>query len=536
MTNHFLIPLLTACAAAGLALSLSSCYETKQEFTLNPDGSGKLLHECTFQDVNMGNEAQTPEEALQAAAGRVINQSKGVDAWRDVQFKQLDDGRIWFRGTAYFRKLDALEISNQSMLEFHWQPGNDNQAELRLKLKQNAKPRAEQAQTELTEEQRARKIKEERRKFQQAKPMLAGMLAELTQTATFHLPGKVSASSNFERGEDNSLSLTFRGSRMIEVMETLINDDAWLAKHGFNPNNGADFSDEMTGMIFGAKAPVSATVITFGKPLFDYASEVAEARKQADQLQKLLGVAAIAAPAEGGELKSIRVVGARIQREMDKKLGFNQNPALTLTLLAEFPGSILDITDRSSITTALASDGTDLIKGNRDWDRRINFSRLSSDQSSALFDIDLKLPPRGVSGILEISGTLQYRVAGATKEIDPGIKELKAGAKGSELGAEIIAIKEGWNKNGSQALELKLKIPPRDLKAVHLVVDGVKSELAPGGYSGSDSSATFTLQHDAPIPENAGILIELHDQVKTHEAPFLLENLSLLGEPIGQGA
>lgn len=69
---------------------LSSCYETKQEFTLNPDGSGKVLHEYSFQNVNLANnENKTPEEALQAAIARIINDSKGVDAWNDVSFKQL---------------------------------------------------------------------------------------------------------------------------------------------------------------------------------------------------------------------------------------------------------------------------------------------------------------------------------------------------------------------------------------------------------------------------------------------------------------
>ena len=50
----------------GIALLLSSCYETKQEFTLNPDGSGKVTHECSFQEVKMNNEDDNSEEALQA--------------------------------------------------------------------------------------------------------------------------------------------------------------------------------------------------------------------------------------------------------------------------------------------------------------------------------------------------------------------------------------------------------------------------------------------------------------------------------------
>lgn len=63
---------LTVC----FAFLLSSCYETKQDFTINPDGSGKVKHECTFQNVNLGNENDTSQEALQAAIARVIKDSK----------------------------------------------------------------------------------------------------------------------------------------------------------------------------------------------------------------------------------------------------------------------------------------------------------------------------------------------------------------------------------------------------------------------------------------------------------------------------
>ena len=98
------------------ALLLCSCYETEQDFTLNPDGSGKVRHECSFQNIRMSNEPDDSPEALQAAIAKVIKDSKGVDAWRDVSFKRLDDGRLWFQGTAYFKNLAELEIPNQSML------------------------------------------------------------------------------------------------------------------------------------------------------------------------------------------------------------------------------------------------------------------------------------------------------------------------------------------------------------------------------------------------------------------------------------
>ena len=125
----------------GFALLLSSCYETKQDFMINPDGSGKVRHECSFQNMNLSNENDTSPEALQAAIARIVTDSKGVDAWTDVSFKRLEDGRMWFRGTAYFKKLDELEIPNQSMLQFAWKNQGGGKADLTLNLKKSDSPK-----------------------------------------------------------------------------------------------------------------------------------------------------------------------------------------------------------------------------------------------------------------------------------------------------------------------------------------------------------------------------------------------------------
>ena len=522
-----------------LPLLLASCYETKQEFTLNPDGSGKVVHECAFQNVNLMNDDLAGEDALKDAVRRLIENSKGVDAWSDVSFKQLDDGRIWFRGTAYFRKLGDLEIQDQSMMEFEWNPEADGKAVLSMRMKQDDEDNDEATNKELNDEQRAAKIREERAQFRQSKPMLSAMMATLKQNVSFKLPGTFTESSNFSRGTMGTLDLAFCGTKMVEAMETLIEDDEWMLANGFDQQDSPEFDGKLAALVFGEEAPVQATVSNATKPLFDYAAEVARAQKEAEKLAKQLGGVTVAAPAQGGELKSIRVAGVRLAKDLPKALDlcpFHNEPGYTLAVLAEFPGGILDVTDKSAITKALASDGTDLIKGKHDWDRRLGFPKLSADKSSALFEVPLKLPPPSAKGIREISGVIEYLVAEGTKEIELGFTELKPGAKGRELGAEIKKIEDGWGDKGTQNIELKLRIGTATLKNAWLVRKGVKTPLERRGHSGSDTLTTFTLEHEEAVPADATIVIEIHDDLKTYEVPFSLENLSLLGEPLGGGA
>lgn len=520
------------------ALLLSSCYETKQDFMINPDGSGKVRHECTFQSVSLNNENDTSVEALQAAIAKIVTDSKGVDAWTDVSFKRLEDGRIWFLGTAYFKKLEELEIPNQSMLQFAWKNQGGGKAELALDLKKSKNPKPKPDAAKLTPEERAKKNKDERAKFQQSKPMVTAMLGTLKQDVSFKLPGKVETRSNFKPTPSGTLGLSFEGAKMIDALEKLMADDAWLEKHGFDTQDTPALDAELGGLLFGEKAPVKATVSGATAPLFNYAAEVAAALKGAEKLQKQLGAVSIAPPAKGDALKSIKVVGVRMVAPVDKKLDirpFNYDAGYTLAVLAELPGSVLDVTDKSSITTATASDGSSLLKGERDWDRRLVFPKLSADKSSVMFDMELKLPEPSVKGIKEVSGTLQYRVSGAAKEIDLGLKSLKAGDKGTELGASIEKIKEGWQKDGSQDMELKLKLKPGDLKSAFIVVDGVKTEIKRNGHSSSGGTTTFTFASKTAFPEKGSIVLEIHDKVQTFDVPFKLENLSLLGTPMVSG-
>ncbi len=521
---------------AGMWL-LSSCYETKQDFVINPDGSGKVTHECSFQSMQMGDEDADEQEKLQAAVARIIENSKGVDAWKDVSFKSLDDGRMWFRGTAYFKKIDDLKIENQSMMGFGWKNPGGGKGELTMDFEKSddaaagAKPDA----SKLSAEERAKKIKEERAKFKESKPMLTAMLGGMKQAARFRLPGKPGAQTNFKPGKGGTIQIEFKGEKMISTLEKLMADDEWLMKNGFDAQSPPEMDAVLAEGLFGEKAPVKAAVTDATEPLFDYAAEVAAARKQADELKKKLGVVSVAAPAKGGKLKSIQVVGVRICRKLDKKLDlrpFNYDAGYTLAVLAEFPGSVLGVTDKSTLTSATSSDGKSLLKGDRDWDKRLGFPNLSADKASALFDVELAMPAAGVTGLKEVSGVIEYRVAGGSKEVDLGLKSLKAGEKGSELGATIENIKNGWQNDGSKDLELKVKMNSDDLKAAYLVADGTRTELKRSGYSGSANTTTFTFSSDKKgFPEKGNIILEIHDKVEVFKTPFKLENLDLLGMP-----
>lgn len=526
---------------------LTGCFETKDEFTLNPDGSGKVIHECSFQNVNLTGDNDVTEEALKEAVGKVMTSAKGVEAWRDVSYKRLDDGRLFFKGTAYFTNLARFEVPNQSMLEFEWQKAGGN-AVLSLRTnksepKEGFKVRKEPEDwTKFTPEQRTQKLKQERAKFQQMKPMFTAFMGSMKHDVIFHLPGKVSDSSNFSKDAAGALELKFTGEKLMAVLEKLLGDDEWMAKN-HDSLGGTDkpaMDDQVNELVFGNRAPVRAVITAGNKPLFDYPREVAAAKKETAKTRQQLGLGSVAvsvaAPAKGEPLKGVKVVGARWVADLKSKgkefRPFNYDAGYTLVLQADFPGSILSVTDESGFETAIADDGTDVLPSS-EWKRKIRFPKLSDDKASALFEADFTLPGPNVKGLKELSGRLQYQVSSATKEVDLGFTELKSPAQGTELGAQIKSIQEGWKKDGSQQIDLKLNVNKDSLKAVYLVADGVKTELSRRGYGGGGNSYVFNFESKTALPLKARLVAEVYAEVKLFNAPFKLENISLFGRPSG---
>ncbi|RXK52803.1 hypothetical protein ESB00_13865 [Oleiharenicola lentus] len=531
--------MLTGCrifnVLGGLAVLglLAGCFETKQEFTLNPDGSGKVVHSSTFQtmDITGGGQGGTEKQA-KAAVAELLTKAKGVDAWRDVSHEILEDGRISFKGTAYFRNLSDLDIPNQTMLEFDWvRDGGTGTLSLRAKDKREGKKAAKTADENLTPQQAAAKIKEGRAKYQQMKPMMAMIMGAMKHEVVFHLPGRAGKSTAFQKDGAGGLSLSFDGAKMLGAMDALINDDTWMARNSgvMDPEAGPPMDEEMSKLLFGEKGPVQATVTGLGNSaVFDYEAEVAAAQEEFAALRAELGAGpvAAAAPAQSGELKSVRVLGVRLVREVPEGISvrpFNEEPGYSVALLAELPGSVLALTEECALETAVADDGTDLLPES-EWSRRISFPSLSEDKTHVMFDAKLALPGRGVKGIREVSGHLQFTVAAGTKEVDLGFAKFAAGTAGKALEAQIESL-DGQN------LELKIALRPDDIKALFLVVGGNKTELNRRGYSGFNDSYTYTYESEQGFPAKAKLVVETYADLQTFTAPFKVENLTLLGEP-----
>jgi len=510
------------------------CLDLEEEYTLNPDGSGKVAVHWVGSPFSLG-----PDKGPEAKAKQILKEEltkcEGVDAWKGVSCTLRDDGKFDFKGTAYFKELSKLKLHNQGMSLLPLKSSKDADGNLVIVHEPQKKGGDS---TSLSDEEAKKQLKEKRAEYQQAKPFLEPMLGQFKLSRQIYLPGEVGTLTNFQKGSSTSVRIGLEGKTLMKVLDDLVQDDGWMLqqiKKSDTKENSMPWDETVAEKLFGQKG--SVRVITTGglKAQFDYEQEVAAARTEWEEFAKELGMGPIGPPAKGGEFKSLKVGGVRYVHEANGERGltpFGQSQAgLAVSFLGELPGSVLAMKG-GRIEKAVADTGEDLLP-EQQWERTVHWVNLGKDRATIWFDVNLKLPGQEAKGLKEVSGILSYVVGEKTKEIDLGIAEFKTGATGTAFGATINKIEDIQWQQGHQQLELRIELA-KDMIASIVFQDESGNPLKlsePSAWStGEESTFTFTLE--GKFPAKGRILANVYEDLKTYEIPFKVEEVDLLGRPM----
>ena len=532
---------------------IAGCVEEKKEYTINPDGSGKVDCDIVFTpfNLNLDGEEASPQSQIKAEVEKILKESKGVDAWQNVSFELTDEGKIHFVGTAYFADINKLKIksggfnSNQSTIF-----SRDGAGRITIEIKNDSDSEDSGGQDKeaekLTEAEVSQKVKEMKLQYNKSKPMMIGMLGTLKIEKVFHLPGRIEEVSNFTKVDDSTVQLTLEGMKMLAAMDKIMSDDKLLAEQiraGKNPmQSGA--GDELSGneMLYGQRAPVRV-VASGGKELFDYKTEVAAAKANYKAMAKGLGfgetssAATVETATVGtvGEAGSVIVGGIRLIRYADKDRGirpFNHDKGYSLSLVMELPESDMELTT-GRVEKATADTGQDLLP-EKEWDRKIQWPKLTKDGKGVKFDVNLLLPDDNVKGLAEIAGSFDFLKSTGTKEVDLGMMDFKEGSQSKLGGFSILSVKtEDWDKD-NQGMWLKVDLLRGAFKRAKFYGEnGEELEVSSAGtsYSG-DRIKTIGFKTKGSFPERGRIVFETLKDVSKHRIGFKLSNVSLLGLPL----
>lgn len=528
---------LAAVLSAVFAIALAGCLDLDEEYSINPDGSGKVKVRCAIAPMRFTTAKKSPEELLKSDVRETLEKCVGVDAWTDVSAVQRDDGKVLFSGTAYFRDFSKLKLTVMGMSSSMSKTvvARDGDAlTVTVTPGQGNAPPAEPVK--LTEEQIQAKIKQERAKYLQSKPMIDNFLKDAKVATRFVLPGPLGEVRNFKKLGDRSVELRMEGAPLLAAIDGLMKDDAFLRKtleagHDID-KSGPPIDDVLIEKLFGQKGPIRASTKGALAPVFDYEAEAGKAREGMAELAAKFGAApAAAAPPAGAGFKKVAVAGVQWVHAADAERGITPfskaGPSLSVAITAELGGSALSV-KKGTLLKAVADTGEDLLP-KEEFEREIHFPRLSEDKTAITFDVALALPGPKAAGLREVSGTLVYVVADKTVDIDLGIADFAKGTKGKAHGAEIESVEAG--DDGGE-ISLKIGLGLDAIAAIDFYdAKGVKLPSTRQGYSASDDEATIQFRITGPLPKKGRIVAKLYDAPKTYEAPFKIGNVDLLGRP-----
>jgi hypothetical protein len=217
----------------------------------------------------------------------LLEKSRGVDAWSNITYERTKEGRIGFKGTAYFPNLSELDLETFGKEASFTKSGNN------LVLQIEEKEKGDTPQAKLTEDEIKAQINQSKQEWKQMKTIMGPMLEKIKQQLTYKLPSTVESSMNMKKVDSTTVTVQMDGTKLITAMDSMMADDAWLKKQAEAGNlgpggSGPEIDEEVNARMFGERGPVMAKISVSAAPQFDYQKEVATAKAEhAKFLEKL---------------------------------------------------------------------------------------------------------------------------------------------------------------------------------------------------------------------------------------------------------
>ena len=600
--------LLNSVILAAAIVALAGCVETKDDFTINPDGSGKVVHELTFQPMSFdmtgggtsfemtpgeislemnvneppgessfditSTEPDDPQAQVKKSVKEILTKSSGVDTWTDISYKMTIDDRVYFKGTAFFSDINKLSLHNAGFSsDMKLSFTHDQSGQIIIEFQQEEQGESvetgetvQQVPPPLSEAELNQLVQQAKMQYNESKPMMMAVFSALKTETILHLPGKISQVSNFEKIDDSTVRIAFDGSKLISIMDQMMQNDDWLKEQiraGKDPvSDGPESGLVMNEMLFGEKAPIRVVLGQPAQQLFDYDAEVADAKANYDTMleqldldktettmptitdtlpveptfpvETTLGDVTPVVPVQGAGLTNVKVAAVRLVMYSDHERGImplGQNKGYTLSLMVDLPEPVIKVS--GGRVEKAVTDSTKSLLPTHKWQREIHFPRLTNDKKTVIFDVELLLPDDQASGFQEVSGVLEYLTADSLKQVDLGIMDFQIGAKGTQLGAVIRSIEEDpWQQNAT-VLRLRLNVRPEAIKSVNFYTqDGIKMDTNQTGYTSIDSSTTFEFSVKGQLPQKGRIVLDAFDGLTKNVIPFKITDITLTGQSL----
>ncbi|MDH5380847.1 MAG: PQQ-binding-like beta-propeller repeat protein [Cyclobacteriaceae bacterium] len=263
-------------------LLLTGCFHIKQIFTINPDGSGKVLMEAVF-NISEGADNQSAIEKARKSIRDVFEESQGIETWSGLEYSLDEDGLVTMIVTGYFSDINLVKIHNLSTPETIIYSNNLLSIQPFIGKKQSVK-------TELSQEEIKKRAIQEQESFQKEGDMILPFFKDMSSEKSFNVSGNiVNGKAAFTTSKEGYPTLSFDGNDFAFAFEELSKqsmfwEDQAKLNAGMIDTPSQVWLSQFIEKTYGVKE-VPSIKINSDKPLFDYQNEVLAAKQS---FQKML--------------------------------------------------------------------------------------------------------------------------------------------------------------------------------------------------------------------------------------------------------
>ncbi|OQA03723.1 MAG: photosystem I assembly protein Ycf3 [Planctomycetes bacterium ADurb.Bin401] len=269
-------------------LPVAGCIQGQATVSLKPDGSGKVLIETVIDLPDSGDpdKYQTYYKILNQTKNSLL-MSEGIDAWQNVDWKFLNNGKFYFKGEAYFANINDVTIQvgkNKSNLKIYYieEEGKPIIVELGC-----LKP---QSQTEFGEAKKNSAIR-----YNLFSEDVRQMLEDFRLDVIISAGSKPVALNEFEKLDEKTVHYLVQGKRMEYLLDYVREKELYDIPERWNYNRDDFINNYLLPAYIDNRGPIRLYLDNDGAVLCDYEKEKQDAKKQIIRILEKLDAEAVKA-------------------------------------------------------------------------------------------------------------------------------------------------------------------------------------------------------------------------------------------------
>jgi len=269
-------------------LFVSGCIQGQATVFLNPDGSGKIEIETVTDPCSIGSDAKS-WQAYQGFTTQIKNsliKSEGIDAWTDVDWRVLTNGKLYCKGEAYFKAIDdvVIYLGNLRCNLRTYLTNESGKCFLEIKS----------LKSELDEPRTTQRPNAAMR-YSLFSADVEKMLIGLRLDLVFNLPGNTEKIQGFEGIDKRAVHYTIDGNRMKYLLDYVGEKGLYSLAERRNYNRAEFLNSELLPLYLDNCEPLRVFFTDDGATIFDYEKEKSKVKKDIIKIVDKLDAAAVIA-------------------------------------------------------------------------------------------------------------------------------------------------------------------------------------------------------------------------------------------------